>query len=143
MSLYATISTRSGAGELPPELDPNGEGLIYGCNVSDYWDQLEAAAKELGIPSLRTFYYQDPEFFRELGKQPPVQKEWHTPEDGLKTVAALLEFLRRPDQPRVCAIFGDDFPDENQKWVIWDLTAYEAILKTAVQQSDPFRIEIC
>jgi hypothetical protein len=141
MSQYATIATQGGAGELPPELDPNGEGLIYGCNVSDYWDPLESVAKELGIPSLRTFYFQDPGYFEEMGKPPPAQKEWHKPEDGLATVTALLGFLRQPNQERIRTLGGEDF-HENLEWVIWDLVAYETILKTAVQQSDPFRIEI-
>jgi hypothetical protein len=142
MSQYATITTQGGAGELPPELDPDGEGFIYGCNVSDYWDELDSLAWGLGIPSLRSFYFPDPELLAELGRQPPVQKEWHAPDDGLKTVAALLEFLRQPDQQRIREHFGSDFSEEDVKWVIWDLTAYERILKTALQQDDPFRIEI-
>ncbi|HWH67938.1 MAG TPA: hypothetical protein VNT26_01025, partial [Candidatus Sulfotelmatobacter sp.] len=70
MSQYATIPTKGGSGDLPPELDPDGEGFIYGSNVSDYWEQLESVAKELGIPSLRTFSFQDPGYFEEMGKQP-------------------------------------------------------------------------
>jgi len=139
MSQYATITTKSGACDLPPELDPMDEGLVYGNNVPGPWDSLASIAEELSLTPLTAFESPDEEGDEEVEDS----GVWHDPADGVRTVSGLLQFLRESSPERLKKYFDEQFIAQNLEFVIWDLRAYEVILTKAQQENDPFRIGIC
>ena len=144
MAIYAMIETKSGKGELPSELDPKNEGLVYGLNLGDpsIFSSLNDLARELGVEPLGKFHYEDWDDFddEELEEfRPKNQTEWHKPADGLRAVEALVKLFRKPNRPQLAAAGIDEASIEG---VLWDLSAYELILKQAKAEKDPFRITI-
>jgi hypothetical protein len=144
MSEYANIVTKeAGARELPAELDPKGEGLVYGGSATHCWGALNKIALQIHVAPLQTFEWEETFDESEDEDEPADTGPWHDPADGLRTVSGLLQFLRqgRPDQLK--AHFTDEFIQQNLEWVIFDLRAYEMILTEARTQNDPFRVLIC
>jgi hypothetical protein len=133
------IVTESGGGDLPSELDPNDEGLVYGQKLPYVWGELERIAQQLGLTPLGAFAYRDPELFEEMGEEPPEQEEWHEPAEAHKTVTGLLRFFQEADAGRLgeFGLSADDHED-----IVWDLSAYEAILRSASKDGDRLRIEV-
>ncbi len=130
MSIYATIELdRSGSQELPPEFDPKHEGLVYGQNLPNMADELDAIATRAGVTPISA-YFDDSEMMdddeREEVGLAPSQPKWAPVEQGLGTVRALLAELRK------------NGADEDQ---LWDLRVSEAIL-SAADPGEKFRYNV-
>lgn len=135
MSQYANIVTKeAGAREIPSELDPDGEGFVYGGETARFWGTLNRIAEQLQLTPLKKFEWDGEDNDDEEDTGP-----WHDPADGLRTVSGVLQFIRQstPEQLR------PHFKEQNLEGVIFDLRAYEIILREAKQQADPFRVLIC
>jgi hypothetical protein len=128
MSAYATIVTKTGPKSLPKELDPkNHYGGVYGNSITECWDQLTPFAIQLGVSPLTAF----------------TSRQWSDPAPALAAVSALIQLLRQTDVARLRGRLNDRVLDHgNLEWVIFDLTAYEAILKKAVADKDTFRFDV-
>ena len=138
MSQHANIVTReAGAHDIPSELDPKGEGFVYGGETPRCWGTLNRIAEQLQLTPLKKFEW-DGEDDEEEDTGP-----WHDPSDGLRTVSGILEFIGQSTPEQLKPHFSEKFIQQNLKGVIFDLRAYEIILREAQQQDDPFRILIC
>lgn len=130
MSMYATIElSKSGHQKLPPDLDPENQGLMYGKGLIAMSDELDALAAELGVRPISTFLDDsdmlDEEEREELGL-PPAEAKWAPVEDGLNTVRVLLAALTAAGRS-----------DEE----LWDLRVSERIL-SAAKSGEKFRYDI-
>lgn len=145
MSIYAMIYTKQGGQELPSQLDPRGEGLLYGHALALAWDEVNQIAKEIGVPSLARFYYDESEAYydsevcEQAGVAPPAVKEWHNPREGLQSVVALLGFFQ---SRKVHVSSPVNLSAEECSAIIWDLSAYRLVLECALKEHQPFHIEI-
>lgn len=139
MSQDATIVTKeAGAREIPTELDPDGEGFIYGSMTARCWGSLNRIAEQLQLSPLKKFEWNG-EDDEEEDTGP-----WHDPADGVRTVSGVLRFIRQSTPEQLKPYFVNErFIEEGLEGVIFDLRAYEIILREAQQQGDPFRILIC
>ena len=135
MSQCATIVTKeAGVREIPTELDPEGEGFVYGGETARCWGTLNRIAEQLQLTPLKKFeWYGKDDDQRDTGP-------WHDPANGLRTVSGVLRFIRQSTPEQLKPHFNERFIEQNLEWVIFDLRAYEIILRDAKEQSDPFRI---
>jgi hypothetical protein len=134
MSQYANITTKAGGGQLPRELDPDDEGFVYGGAVARVWGALHKLAAQLNVTPLKSFEWQDWENEEDDDAGP-----WYDSSEGLRTVTHLLDSLRQNAPQHL----GPNLTQQDLEAVIWDLRAYELILKEAQTRGDPFRILIC
>jgi hypothetical protein len=139
MSQDATIVTKeAGAREIPTELDPDGDGFVYGSMTASCWGSLNRIADHLSVTPFKRFEWDGED------EDDDDTGPWHEPADGLRTVSAVLQFLRQSTPEQLKPYFVNErFIKEGLEGVIFDLRAYEIILREAQDQSDPFRILIC
>ena len=141
MSQYATIVTqKAGSRNLPPELDPKNEGFIYGAASPSCWGALNRICLQLRVPTLTNFE----QHYEEYGgdDEPKDAGAWHSPSEGIRTVSALLDFLRTATPMQLKPHFSEKFIQDDLQWIVFDLRAYEIILHEAKEQNDPFQISI-
>lgn len=138
MSVSSYIKLKNGNGKIPKSHDPYGDTYPY---IREFLDKTAKALKER-LPT--TYEFQDPEFYSELfdGDMPPelakrleTQKEWHDAAHGLKTFASLLSHFRAIDEEI-------DPGGNDRRSLIYELEAFQIILKAAAKKKDSFRIEI-
>lgn len=145
MSMFAMIHRQDGENKLPSELDPDGEGVLYGHALAKAWDEVNQIARAIAATSLQKFYYEeseadyDEELYEQLNMAPPDIKEWSDAGEALKTVKALLDFFRRPDRESQSPV---NLPPDECDEIVWDLKAYRVILEQASRENQPIRIEI-
>ena len=130
MSIYATIELEhSGNQELPAKFDPNGLGLVYGQNLPEMIDELDALAAQAGVTPI-TAFFDDSQMMsddeREEMGLPPAEPKWAAVDEGIKTIRALLSALSKSGA------------SEDK---LWDLRVSEAIL-TAADRSEKFRFSV-
>src|SRR5262245_52356168 len=124
MSQYANIVTKeAGAHDIPSELDPDGEGFVYGGETPRCWGALNRIAEQLQLTPLKKFEW-DGEDDDEEDTGP-----WHDPADGLRTVSGVLQFIRQSTPEQLKPHFNERFIQQNLEGVILDLRAYEIILR--------------
>src|SRR4051812_7194775 len=103
MSQDATIVTReAGAREIPTELDPQGEGFVYGSMAARSWGSLNRISEQLQLVPLKKFEW-DEEDDDEEDTAP-----WHDPADGLRTVSGVLQFLRQSTPEQLKPYFANE-----------------------------------
>jgi hypothetical protein len=140
MSIYATIELkRAGHQDLPAEMNPRGEGLVYGRALPRAAGKLDALARELGVLPITTFFddsgmLSDDE--RAMVGLPPAEEKWCDAHAGLRTVEALLSALAKDDPAYMAGLL-------NTTPVVWDLQAAQIILKRAVEDGQTFRFHVC
>lgn len=140
MSQYAMIHTKRGGKRLPKQLDPKGEGLMYGRTLAWVIEKLDEIAKAVDVTPLSSFYYdEDAELVADAGGPTRNQKQWHDPAGGIKTVLALQAFFEKPDK-QLLDRSGLTMPV--YEGIVWDLRAFHSILENLVKAREPFRIEI-
>lgn len=141
MSMYATVELdESGHQDLPQELDPSGQGLVYGQNLGqcDGMDELDAIATHAGVEPLSNFL-DDSEMLdddeREEMGLPPAEENWQPIGDGITTLEALIaELAKRPLDTTIGSY--------STEAILWDLRASLAILKKAAPPDELFRFVI-
>ena len=112
MSEYANIVTKeAGARGMPAELDPKGEGFVYGGSAPRCWGTLNKIAVQIHVAPLETFGWE--ESYDESEEEPEDNGPWHDPAQGLHTVSGLLQFLRRGPTEQLKAHFTDQFIQQN------------------------------
>lgn len=122
----AVILETGGSCNLPPEMDPKDEGLIFGVSLLAANMLLEDVAEDIGVTPLSAFMKEE-SYEDEESDDAPV---WYDPKQGLETVAKLLSYLLA--HPEV------DKSPEGVYRVLWDLRALELILRDAVNENDRF-----
>ena len=140
MRTYATIQLKkSGHQDLPPEMDPDGEGRGYGGALPRFAERLDALARELGVLPITTFFdcsgMLSAEEWEMVGLAPP-QEIWCDPRAGLRTVEALLPAVGKDDPHYVAGL-----PETSD--LVWDLRAARIILQRAVRDGETFRFHVC
>lgn len=141
MSMYATIELdESGHQDLPAEMDPEGQGLVYGQNLGqcDGLEELDAIAAAAGVQPISSFLDDsemlDEEEREELGLD-PAEENWSPIEDGVATLERLIaELEQRPAESTI-----GRYPAEA---ILWDLRASLAILKQATPPDELFRFVV-
>jgi hypothetical protein len=136
MSTYATIELNiSGHQDLPPEMDPKAERLVYGQSLGQCGglDELDSIAVAAGAEPISSFMDDsemlDDEEREDLGL-PPAEENWSPIEDGLKTIELLIAKLEKRSAP-----IGK-YPVTA---ILWDLRAALTILKNASPADELFR----
>ncbi|AFZ05339.1 hypothetical protein Osc7112_0752 [Oscillatoria nigro-viridis PCC 7112] len=154
MPSYAEIELeKSGLAELPLELDSKHEGYVYGQSFTRTWEILDIVAKLNGLQPLSSFY-----------AECDIQKQWYDSAVGLQTVSGLLNkyftiigcgtvtFLSSESKRLDCELSG--LPQDEAilkdairskelfNYAMWDLRAYELILRGAVENGECFRIVV-
>jgi hypothetical protein len=73
---------------------PNSDALIDGKKLGQAEKRLAREAKRLGVrPLMEYFSVEDPDLSKgEICETPGTAQGWFTPEEGLKTIDALLAF---------------------------------------------------
>jgi len=119
-----------------PDLDLFVDGKTL-CKESD---TLDSIAAELGVKPLMEFFSASPdeindflegEHARDLVGVEKVQEVWFDPEDGLKTVRALLVALRENPE-----ILGDT------EGVVLDLLEFERVLSEAKENNVKWHLSV-
>ena len=143
-----------GLAPLPPDLDPDDEGLRYGLALADCCDALTAVAQRLGVRPLHRFASTESELWDELADEVMARVDderdaesailelmnergdWHDPEDGLHSVQALITHYESasPQAP----VGGP----HTARDVLFDLRAVEMILTQAAKRERGFRLAI-
>ncbi len=138
MSIYATIELNaSGHQDLPAEMDPKNEGLVYGQNLGqcDGLDELDEIAVAASAKPLTSFF-DDSEMLgddeREEMGLPPAEENWSPIADGIQTIGGLISSLEKMPSDRTIG----RYPVEA---ILWDLRAALAILKSAAPPDESFR----
>lgn len=143
-----------GLAPLPPDLDPDDEGLRYGIALAECRDALTAVAQRLGVRPLHRFASTESDLWDELADEVMSRADgerdaeaeilelmnergdWHDPEDGLHTVQALIaHFAAQAPRTIVCG------PSTAQD-LLFDLRALEMILAQAADKDRGFRLAI-
>ena len=139
MSMYATIELdKSGFQDLPKELDPQDEGLVYGQNLGqcDGWDELDAICTSSGAKAISSYIYSseiEEEYFEE--EMPEELANWSSISDGIKTCEKLVSALEsRSSTSGLGRYTAED--------VLWDLRACLSILTKAEKRNEKFRIDL-
>lgn len=134
----ATIEFPDGEAPLPPELDPEGDGFVYGQSIPYAIDWLDEQAVAAGAKSFRAFASdvdagedEDEDFTGEAAG-------WHDVVDGLKSVEAAQASLSALAE-RAVSPDGLDVEISDLKW---DLDAYERILRGAMGSQQKFRLMV-
>ena len=140
MAYWLTIELEHGRiAPLPATMDISGDSLVYGSTVPNLLNQLDRIAEKLGVAGLDRFIYKDSKGYSAILKEAEAEanavlasamraeisilKErprWHEPTIARQTIRSLKEFLA--NNPHV--LVGED----NTKWTLWDLEAYDRIL---------------
>ena len=129
MSMSATIQLRkSGHQRLPAELDPKGEGLVYGQGLPYAAGELDTISRGVGVRPISEFFddsemLSDEEYQQEGLDKP--QPKWFAAADGLQTLDALIADLERLG-PGASLGRRSSVND-----ILWDLRASRAILVKA------------
>jgi hypothetical protein len=142
MSVYATIELdESGHQDLPKEMDPNGDSLVYGQNIGQCngIEELDAIATAAGAEPLSSFLDDsqmiDNEEREEMG-MPPAEEKWRPIEEGIHTLEALIaEVSKRPAESPIGRYAAQR--------ILWDLQASLMILKKAAPPDKLFRFVVC
>jgi hypothetical protein len=144
MSVSVSLVRESGK---RPETWYSGQGIGQFADQ----DECRRVADEKNVPRLDTFYFEDIDFLEEevadsvpdeerdaferrLGEV-RGQRPWHDPNEGLRTVQALLPHFRQRAEV-------EDDPYEYLAAIIEDLEAFELILRDAAAEGDRFRFEV-
>lgn len=139
MSTYATIELNvSGHQNLPAEMDPQGEGFVYGQSLGQCGglDELDSIAVAAGVQPISSFMDYSAMFDDEERKDmglPPAEDKWSPIEDGLKTIEVLIAALKKRSTP-----IGR-YPAAA---ILWDLQAVLIILKNAAPADELFRFYV-
>jgi hypothetical protein len=141
MSIYATIELNiSGHQNLPPEMDPNAEGLVYGQNLGqcDGLDELDLIAVAAGAKPISSFM-DDSEMLDDKEREefglPPAEEKWSPIDDGIKTIEILIAELERGAGHSPIG----KYPIYA---ILWDLRAVLTILKSASPPDELFRFVV-
>jgi hypothetical protein len=141
MSVYATIELdRSGPQDIPAQMDPNNEGLVYGQNLGQCggWDELDEIAVAENVRPLTSFIDDsemlDDDAREEMGL-PPAEENWSAIAEGIETIGALIAALEK--RPATATI--GQYPAEA---IIWDLSAAITILNSASPPDERFRFVV-
>ena len=143
-----------GLAPLPPDLDPDDEGRVYGSAITTCRDALTGVAQRLGVRPLHRFASTESDLWDELAEEVMARSEderdaeaeiqqllnergdWHDAEDGLHTVRSLIaHFESASPREIVCgAVAAGD--------LLFDLRAVELILAAAADRERGFRLAI-
>lgn len=115
---------RGGDASLPSWMDPEERGWVYGQGVAYSLKWLDDLARGIGAIPLRRFVGED--------------HEWFAPSDALGSVIALL--LRVAQEEEGASVNYPGRRSVDRETLIFDLTAYFAILSAAHERGDRFRI---
>ncbi|WP_309728112.1 hypothetical protein [Chamaesiphon sp. OTE_75_metabat_556] len=143
MAYWLTIELELGEiAPLPPTMDAQAEGLVYGTTVPQLLRQLDRISHNLGIDKLDNFIYKDTTGYNRLLKEAESEgnavlasamraeistvanrPRWHEPSRARRTIHSLKEFVATNQD----TLPGKD-PQATAKWTLWDLEAYDRIL---------------
>jgi hypothetical protein len=153
MAYWLTIELEHGKiAPLPPAMDTEAEGLVYGTTVPQILKQLDRITQDLGVEKIDNFIYKDTRGFSKLLQEAEsegnavlasamraeidtlaAQPRWHDPTVARKTIHRLKEFLATNPQ----VLPGRD-PHATARWTLWDLEAYDRILTDLETQGIKF-----
>ena len=126
---------------VPPEMDPRGQGLVYGRHVAYALRFIDDVALRIGCPSLRSFILEDDDVIYD---DTPAERravlegrQWFRPEDALPVIRALEQHIERLDEETVRRY---EWWRSSREGVLWDLKAYRLILERAAREGQRFRI---
>jgi hypothetical protein len=114
--------------------DPGYDIFVNGRALARYEDSLEKLALRLGVRPLIEFFSADENSLAILTEEgagnPDLHKrmpppQWYQPADGLATITALLDALRR--EPHLLGV--------ESRMVISELEEYEIVLRKTVDRS--------
>jgi hypothetical protein len=128
MSMTAFVHLeRAGAVRRAAEVEPSGNGLNYGQVLPYLVDSLHSYCEALGVTPVSQFLDSP----ADSGCEP----QWHDAAEGHRTFAALLtELIWRWDS---------DLPTELARAsVLWELRAFELVLRTAAERQERFYIDV-
>ncbi|HEY2586841.1 MAG TPA: hypothetical protein VGI81_13940 [Tepidisphaeraceae bacterium] len=133
----------------PAIVDYQPHLLVNGKAIAKAMPLLESWAKEVGVRPLYDFYSESTEeVFAKIGEPvPPGTKDepikWAEPDDGIKTVRAMLERLRSEPGPALSVT--DERGRERSvsvEQLIRDLEAFESVFRRASDHGSKFRLRI-
>jgi hypothetical protein len=99
------------SGRRPQAPGDDGAAVDYGSFIPHAARQLDDLARSLGVPTLSSFHWADPEMLEamladlegpareKLARVMAEQREWHEAAEGRRTVAALIDALNGPGAP--------------------------------------------
>ena len=68
--------------------------------LHQYYDELISIAESIGVKTLNDFEYFDEDMIEEFGIElEEVQPEWHSAQDGIIAISAVLSDERLPQDP--------------------------------------------
>jgi len=123
----------------------------YGEWIVSAIQSLEQVAASLNIPTIDSFTYMDPDILQDMIAMAPEdkaakmekrlkdQQDWHSPEEGLKTIEALKNAVQSADM--VIEFRRKGPQSEFRQALVEDLETVSGILFNLVQSNDLFRFE--
>lgn len=142
-----------GVASLPPDLDPDEEGLDYGRALTAARSCLTSLAQRLGVRPLHRFEDDENALWDEMEEDVLRRAEderdaeaellgmlnemgeWYDAGQGLETVSAMIDHFEEQDP-------GTPVAGTTARDVLWDLRAVEAILGDAHRRGRRFRTVI-
>jgi hypothetical protein len=156
-----------GAASIPPEMDPEDQGFVYGAAIFSSLSTVDSLAREQGLAPLGNFLFEDAMFFADVLEDAleadeksasneeleqaiaakiqqvsdkPEQDRWYDPADCLKTVRQLRVYIHVDNHKELeDRIFKDT---QLAIALLWDLEAYERILAQAAAENTRFAFSI-
>lgn len=126
---------------VPPEMDPERRGLLYGSHVAYALPFIDDAVSQIGCRSLRAFILEDDDVIYDdtpLERRAELEgRQWFRPEDALPVIRALEQHIASLDEPTVREY---RWWRSSREGVLWDLRAYRLILEQAAREGQRFRI---
>ncbi|AFY71429.1 hypothetical protein Pse7367_3181 [Thalassoporum mexicanum PCC 7367] len=156
-----------GAASIPSEMDPDGQGFVYGNAVFSSLSTIDAIARERGLSPLGAFMFEDAMLFADVLEDAleadeksqsneeleqaiaakiqqvsnkPEQDRWYDPAECLATVRKMRVYIHVDNHKEI----EDRFFKDPQLAIalLWDLEAYERILAYAESQNTRFAFSI-
>jgi hypothetical protein len=123
--------------ELPAELRANGS--TYGRNVARHFEWLDRVCREIQCRPIGSFLVDQQDVDLTMDGDLVDAGPWFEASEAIPTVEALIRHLTaRTSHPRLAALQG-----VGVEHLLWDLAAYEILLRRAQASGRRFRIVLC